>query len=392
MKMKKIIFILCVLISVFGCKKQDYFEIPTNPDGSVYLTGVSSTKTDGISTLDGSFTVTTTFATAKVGDVMNVELLQLQLPPNGGSAKQLLPMAGTQKTATIGSDMKATITYSRDEAKLIAAGDYVTVVFNGATDYAKQRIDMVPAITASKPKVGSLEVDVARTAETANFIVTVGPKSGAFAGSLLAKRKNGKNDAWVTIPGPFTGIQPFLVPITGNDFAAGKDTMFYSFSATAASYTDEVTQTVIVRDPYFFVKKSNMLTLGGSSAGLNLIKNAAVAETDANAMIAISGDLILKGGSAFIAAGKSISFVQTTATVYDANNLTNTKALFAAGTPAITADPIGGTGVYIYKVVNGSLASDVFFGLIKVTGVVPGVSVSFEYRIGDQYAHLAVIQ
>jgi hypothetical protein len=100
----------------------------------------------------------------------------------------------------------------------------------------------------------------------------------------------------------------------------------------------------------------------------------------------------LKGGSAWIAGGKSISFVPTTSTVYEANNLTNTVALFNAGAPAATADPIGGTGIYIYKMVNGPLASDVYYGMIKVTNVVPGTSVSLEYRIGDQYAHLSVIQ
>lgn len=391
MKMKKIIFLLCVLVSVFGCKKQDYFEIPTNSDGTVYLTGVSSTTTTGISTLDGSFSVTATFATAKVGDVMNVELLQLQLPSNGGTAKQLLPMAGTQKTATVGSDMKATITYTRDEAKLVATGDYVTVVFNGATDYAKQRVDLVPATSASKPKISAdKEIDVARTSEVANFYVTVAPKAATYAGTLVAKRKNGINSAWVTIPGTFTGTNS-MVPISGDDFAAGKDTMFYSFAASAGTYTDEITQTIIVRDPYFFLKKSNTITLGGSSAGLNLIKNATVAENNANAMVAVSGDLTLEGGSVWVAAGKSIMFVPTTSLVYDANNLTNTKALYNAGVPTATADPIGGTGIYIYKVVNGPLASDVYYGMIKITTVVPGTSVSFEYRIGDQYAHLLVL-
>ena len=392
MKMKKIILIISVLISIVSCTKQDYYEIPTDANGKILLTGNSSTTTTGISSLDGSFSVIATFATAKVGDVMEVELLQLQLPSNGGTTKQLLPMAGTQKTVTVGSDMKATVTYTRAEAKLNVPTDYVTVVFNGATDYAKQKVEMVPATTVSKPKVSTKEVDVARTGETAYFNVTISPKAETYSGTLVAKRKNGKNDAWVNVAGsPFTGAQPLMVPISGTDFAAGKDTMYYSFSATSGAYTDEVTSTIIVRDPYFFVKKSGKLTVGGSSAGLNLVKNTAVAETDANAQIAVSGNLILKGGSAFLAAGKSISFVPTTSAVYEANNLTNTISAFNAGAATTTADPIVGTGIYIYKVVNGSLASDVYYGIIKMTSVVPGTSVSFEYRIGDQYAHLLVL-
>jgi len=391
--MKKFIAIFCVLVSFLSCTKQDYYEIPKDADGNAILTGISSTVSTGISTLDGSFTVTATLPNAKSGDVMKVELLQLQIPTTGGTTTQLLPMTGTQKDVTVGADLKASITYTRAEAKLVKASDYVTVVYNGVTDYAKARVDMVPAITTSKPKVSGIEVDVARTAETAFFNVNVTPKSAAYAGTLIAKRKNGTAGAWVPVTGsPFSGTQPFLVPISGTDFAAGKDTMFYSFGATLGTYSDEVLATVIVRDPYFFLKKAATLTLGGASAGRNLLVNEGVAENAATANIAVSGSLILKGGSAWLASGKTIEFVPSTAAMYDANNTTNVIAAFAAGTKTTTADPIGGGGFYIYKVVNGPSVSDVYYGILKVTNVVPGVSVTFEYRIGDKYAHLSVIK
>lgn len=391
--MKKFISIFCVLISILSCTKQNYYEIPKDASGKVILTGISSTTTTGISTLDGSLTVTATLPNAKVGDVMNIELLQLQIPTTGGTTKQTLPMTGTQKTATVGADMKATITYTRDEAKLTKATDYVTVVFNGVTDYAKARVDMVPAITSTKPIVSGVIVDVARTSETAYFNVKVTPKAEAYTGNLVAKRKNGTTGTWVTITGsPFSGTQPFLVPISGTNFAAGKDTMFYSFSAVKGAYTDEVLSTVIVRDPYFYLKKSATLTLGGSSAGRNMLINTAVAENAATANIAISGSLILKGGSVWLAAGHTIEFVPTTIAMYDANNLINTIAAFTAGTKTVTADPITGVGAFIFKIVNGPAAADVYYGLLKVTNVLPGVSTSFEYRIGDQYAHLSVIK
>jgi len=391
--MKKFISIFCVLVSILSCTKQDYYEIPKDANGQAIITGISSTTTAGISTLDGSLTVIATLPNAKVGDEMNIELLQLQLPTTGGTTTQLLPMAGTQKKATVGADMKATVTYTRAEAKLTKASDYVTVVFNGQTDYAKQRVDMVPAITITKPIVSGIEIDVARTSETAYFNVRVTPKSAAYAGNLVAKRKNGTSGSWVAVTGsPFSSTQPFLVPISGSDFAAGKDTMFYSFGAALGTYTDEVLSTVIVRDPYFFLKKSATLTLGGSSAGRNLLINAAVAENDVNANIVVSGSLILKGGSAWLASGKTIEFVPTTLAMYDANNLTNTIAAFNAGTKTTTADPIIGSGAFIFKIVNGPAATDVYYGLLKNTGVIPGVSDSFEYRIGDKYAHLSVIK
>jgi hypothetical protein len=220
--------------------------------------------------------------------------------------------------------------------------------------------------------------------------VSVSPKVGTYAGTLDAKRKNGKNGTFVNVAGsPFSGTQPFLVPISGTDFAVGKDTMYYAFTATSGSYTDVIEYIVIVRDPYFYLKKTGViLTLGGSSAGRNLLKNTAVAENNANAVVAVAGSLILKGGSAWLAAGNTIAFVPTTTAMYTANNTTNTIAAFNAGVPTPTADPIAGQGVYIFKIVMGT---NTFYGMLKVTSVVPGVSVTFEYRIGNMYAHLPLI-
>jgi hypothetical protein len=395
--MKKIISLLLLLVLIVGCKKDKLFDVPRDANGNVILHDVSSTTTTGVSTLDAQFTVTATLPNAKAGDVMNVECLQLQVPTGSTSTtKQLLPLTGTQKTATVGADLKASISYTRTEAKLVAIGDYVTVCFNGVTDYAKQRVDLVAAITTSKPAVTKsptaiVELDVARTTETAYFNVTVTPKSGAYTGTLVAQRKNGKAAAWVNVAGsPFANAATFLVPISGADFAVGKDTMYYSFKATVGSITEELLPAaVVVRDPYFYLKKTGVtLTLGGSSAGRNILTNTAVAETNANAILAISGSLILKGGSAWTAAGNSISFVPSTLAMYDGNSTVNTIAAFNAGTPTSTADPIGGSGVYIFKVLNGT---DVYYGMIKVTSVLPGVSVTMEYRIGDQYIHLLKI-
>lgn len=299
--MKKIISLLLLLVLIVSCE-DELFDVPKDANGDVIFTTISSTTTLGVSTLDAQFSVTATLPNAKSGDVMNVECLQLQVPPGGSATKQLLPLAGTQKTATVGSDNKATITYTRTEAKLNVAADYVTVVFNGATDYAKKRVDMVPATVVSKPKVGSKEIDVARTAEIAYFNVTVKPKSATYTGTLVVTMKNGKNATPVAVPGsPFATADPFLVPIAGTDFAADKDTMIYSFKATAGSYTDDIGYTVVVRDPYFYLKKTGVtLTLGGSSAGRNILTNSAVAATNANAILAIDGgSLIIHGGSAW---------------------------------------------------------------------------------------------
>jgi hypothetical protein len=394
--MKKIILIFCALALIVSCTKQKYYDIPLNSDGTVYLTGVPTATTTGISTLDAGFSVTATFVTAKAGDVMNVELLQLQ-DVTGQATKQLLPMAGTQSTATValvGTKLQATVTYTRDVAKMTKATDFVTVVFNGATDYNKLKVPMVPATTVSKPKVSGREIDVARTSETAYFNVTVVPNEAAYTGNLVVKMKNGNHAPYVAVTGsPFSGAQPYLVPISGTNFAANNDTMYYSFTATKGNYVDEIIYKVIVRDPYFYLKKTCVLTFGGSTAARNLLINAGVASTDVTGQLEVSSSLLLKGGTAWLAADPShqIGFVPTTSDMYAANNLTAAKAAFNAAIPTITADPAN--PAYIYKMVLGPLASDVYYGMIKMVVTDPQArSVSIEYRIGDQYAHLLVIQ
>lgn len=395
MEMKKnISLLLCMLVLIVSCTKETLLDTPRDENGNVILTEVSTATTTGISTLDTEFSVNATVPNAKPGDAMIVECLQLQIPPSGGDSKQLLPLAGTQKTVTVGDDRTVSVSYSRTEANLNMAGDYVAVTFAGETDYAMKRVDMVTASRTTRPKVAEIEVDITRSDETAYFNVTVEPKSGAYTGTLVAKRKNGINDGFVDVSGsPFSGEQPFLVPILGTDFAEGKDTMYYSFIAERGGHTDEIETSVIVRDPYFYLKKSATLTLGSETAeGRNLLINAAVAENDNNAMVALSDALHLQGGSAWLGAGNTIEFVPSTLAMYTANKSNDAINAFETGEKSTTVAPTAGEGVYIFKAVTGSEPEDVYYGMIQVNNVFPGISVTFEYRIGNMYAHLAVIQ
>lgn len=391
--MRKIIYFLCPLLLFYSCQEDEY-SIPRDENGDVIFTDVSSTATTGISTLDASFTVTAVLPNAKAGDAMTVECLQLQIPSTTGGSEQLLPLDGTQKSVNVGSDLTASVTYTRDEANLKVVGDYVTVTFSGKTDYAIQKVEMVAATTTTKPQVSGIEVSVARNDEIAYFNVSVDPKSGAYAGTLIAKRKNGFHDDYVIVTGsPFSGNQPFLIPISGADFAAGKDTMYYSFIAQKDGYTDEIGTSVIVIEPYFFLKKSATLKLGSTTqGGINLLVNAAVAETDSKAMITLSDALQLKGGSQWLALGNTIQFVPSTSEMYSSNNSNDAIAAFEAGVKTATVDPISGEGIFIFKTITGSEVEDVYYGMLKVTNVIPKISVTFEYRIGNMYAHLAVVE
>lgn len=380
----------------YSCVKDEY-AIPRDGNGNIIWSEPSSSTTTGISSLDNSFTVAATFPNAKSGDVMKVELLQLQLPPGGGTTNQLLPLAGSQKDVTVDGSLKASVTYTRDQANLNTVGDYVEVVFNGETDYAKRRVEMTNSMTVSAPSVitasRDIEVEVARTAEIANFIIEVKPKEGAFSGNVEVERKNGTTGTWVDVSGsPYSGTnQPYLAPISGTDFILTNDTMFYKFTATQGNYSETIERTVIVRDPYFYLKKSATLMLGTSSAGRNMLTNSPVPANDATAMIAVDGSLLLKGGSKWLAEGHTIEFVPTTKEIYALNNSNTTIDTFENGTPVTSVDPIVGEGIFIFKATTGTAAEDVYYGMIMVTDVKPDNSVSLEYRIGNMYAHLAVI-
>lgn len=137
--MKTINILLISLITSFvlmmGCTPQPYFDIPYDENGNVIITGISEVTSDGVTTSDNDFTINAYFPNAKSGDTMEAEVLKQQEPswdPDG--ELQLLPLTGTKKSITVGSDLKTSVTYTKAEAGLVNVGDFITVVFSGATD------------------------------------------------------------------------------------------------------------------------------------------------------------------------------------------------------------------------------------------------------------------
>ncbi len=388
MNTKKIFSLLIpFIVLIASCTKQPYYNIPRDANGNVVITGVSTATSDGITTLDDKFTVNATFPNAKAGDVMKTELLKLQTPANGGAA-QLLPLAGTQKEVTVDNDLKTSVTYTRAEAQMNEPGDYVTVTFAGKTDANSLRVSLVSALKITGPELGDKAVDIMRNDDTAFFDISVMPKISAYTSQVIVKRKNGTNDPWVDVaPGNFTTGSK--VPVVGSQFAPGKDTMYYSFIAKQDGFSDTVTTSVIANNPSFLFKKSGTLSLANASqGGVNIFTNGSVASNAPNAVLSVGGgSLHLKGGEAWAVNGKSISFVPATLDQYNKNNPLEAIDVYNSGTPASEADPNEGTGTYIFKLVNGPLPSDIFFGMISITKIVPGTSVDYEYRIGNAYAH-----
>jgi len=214
-----------------------------------------------------------------------------------------------------------------------------------------------------------------------------------YTGTVAVTMKNGANEPWVNVgTGTFAGTDS--IPVSGADFAAGKDTMFYKFVATQAGYTETATTKVIVQNPTFLFKRSAVtLTVAAATGGRNLLTNASIKADSSLAMLAIDGSLVLQGGSVWDAvAGNSIEFVPTTKAKYDAGRSDVAMTDFAAGTPAVTIDTKVAPSYYIFKMVKGAAATDVYYGMIYITGIVPSTSATIEYKIGNQYEHLLTIK
>ena len=147
MKTKNILSISLIIsfILMMGCTPQPYFDIPLDANGDVIFSGISEVTSTGVTVADADFTVDAFFPNAKSGDVMEAELLKRQEPSwDPGGELQLLPLTGTIKSITVGSDLKTSVTYTKAEAGLVNVGDAVTVVFSGATDSGIIQISLEP--------------------------------------------------------------------------------------------------------------------------------------------------------------------------------------------------------------------------------------------------------
>ena len=113
-------------------------------------------------------------------------------------------------------------------------------------------VTLTAATSVGVPEYSGKAVKVTRGAGTANLDITVKPKSAAYNGMVVVQKKNGFNDPWVSV-GSFPANSQ--VPVSGDDFAIGKDTMYYNFVATSGSNKDNVTVVVVIMIPISFLRK-----------------------------------------------------------------------------------------------------------------------------------------
>ena len=384
MKNKIGLTLVTIVALLQSCSKQEYVNIPKNADGSAYITTVASTTNTGMTTLDNGFSVTATLPNAKAGDEMVAELLAQQLPA-GGSSTQLLPIAGTQKKLIVGSDLKVTVSYTRAEALYKNVNDQVTVTFAGKTESAFTTISMGLATSVKGPLYGGSAVNIRRNSGAAYFDVAVAPKAAPYTGNVTVMKKNGIALPWTSTDYAY-GTK---VPISGDDYAVGKDTMYLAFVSKVGSFSDTVRMTVFANAPLYQLTKSGTMVLGATTGGVNVMSNSAVSATDTLAILAVNAaSLQIKAGSA-LRASTTISFVPSTTALYTAGNAVDIQAAFDAGTSSAMIDPIAGVPVNIFKIVD---ASGTYYGILSITSVVPGTSVAYAYKIGSTYAQLAILK
>jgi hypothetical protein len=383
MKTKKIILLtlICSLAAMMSCSQYPYYEIPKDAQGKAIITQVATVTSTGVSVLESEFTVNATLPNARPGDVMTAELLRHQVPSWGGD-EQLLPLAGTAKQVTVDNDLKVSVTFSRADAQLVNAGDAVMVTLAGETESGRIQVILAEAMTVGGPLYDGNSITLVKSDEAAYFEVKVTPRNTTYSGDVVAERKVG-NGAWENV-GTFSA--PYIIPVTGNDFGES-DAMSFRFTATSGSLSATSTVDVAPGEPNFKLSKLHILATG---KGCNIMDNAKSVNADAlDAVIALDGNLVISAGAGWAVDGKSIAFVPSTLAMYTANDFEAAIAAYGAGVPAATASAVAGEGVYIFKIVSGA---EEIYGMLKITGVVPGQSVTYNYLIGNRYSHLSVLK
>ena len=129
-KNNSIVFLFALFILGMSCtSEQPYYEIPMiQENGKALITGISKATCENPTPGDNDFTIHVQFATAKPGDVMVSEILK---PDENGA---LTPLSGSKKSLTVDDELKASVTYTLQEAQLEKIGDFIVVTFAGDTD------------------------------------------------------------------------------------------------------------------------------------------------------------------------------------------------------------------------------------------------------------------
>lgn len=205
------------------------------------------------------------------------------------------------------------------------------------------------------PKIVETPVDVLQNDSVQYIKWDIAPKRASIE-SLKIETKVGANSDYAEIAGGYEFDFDSLA-IVGNDYNAN-DTVFYMFTATNGSHSQ-------VGELSFVVNTDAFANVGGatldttSTQGFDLVANEIVVDTlaDFEMVHAVLTSIGFQSTNGAL-------FVAVDASVYDNNDIVETKAMFDAGTQVAGFENVEMGDVFVYKTMRGE---DEHYGIIKIT-------------------------
>ena len=194
-----------------------------------------------------------------------------------------------------------------------------------------------------------------------NFTYKVSPKSSASV-SVKVETKVGENGTFSTLKTKAYDTDDLNIPLKGSDYAKN-DTVFVKLTATAGSFSESVSSSIVISE--YLIGAAKEMSLDVEDPGFDLVGDSIIDITEEACTIKFTHDYATL--SQGIEAMNSTSLVLVDdEDLMEEENLPLLKAAFDAGT-AVTAVPMVEVDAkYIIKHTRGEV---VYYGTLVVTEI-----------------------
>lgn len=368
---KHISFCLVLALGFASCESDDgYREDPTDLEGYAYLSNRS------ISRFDRNADLSIKLQTAEGVTAETVEILQ------DGEVIGTATVSG--ETASFNSSILGEFTFMDADSVVQETGSFPIRI---RTTYSNGNVSEDPFSVAVK-KVISLDSDNPTTTTmdslaSVNLIYDVFTFSATVDEVSLMLKKN--SDGTYIPGGVELSTEEDTVVLSETNYKdldlQVNDTLYYKFTATSGTLTDEVVSTVAITPKAF--TNSNSVTLSDDT-GMNEV-NLATGEVFAEG--SEEGEIRFLAPTGFkVINDADISFVMADEDFYADADVLSAAAEFALGTPVTSVTDLESGDVLVYKVTrevedeDGEVETLTYYGVMKIGNVtvVNGEAVSFE--------------
>ncbi len=345
--MKNINFYLLVLLIVFmasSCKKD--YDIETYNLGSEILI-----SNDGLTTLDTDFTISVDNISKNLSDVTMIYFDTIT------------------KVIAIDPEGKGAINLSVDDIHSDTIDHSVKFTFNAV--YNSKPFTRYNSITVHNPtsltspyiwekndddELEEVSVTVYQNSDVQYIKYSVAPERATVDAIKIETKVGG--GTYTEVAGTFDPTFDSL-PVVGDGYNAG-DEVFYQFTATSGAKTQ-------VDGLSFIINTVTFPHHGGSK--LSVDDNGFDLMSDANVGVGTDTTDFAMTHVVFTSIGfestNGTMFVNTTEELYNNNDVVETKAAYAAGTPVASVASISEGDYFIYKTARDGAE---YYGVIKITG------------------------